>query len=282
MIRKALINNWLFIAIVLLFSPVNTILESLKWHQSTRHLGQTFKQSIASVYVGMSAGILTPMRLGEYLGRLVFIPSQKYINALSANLYCSIAQNMINIIIGSAIILLSKTDEIRDLGFYAPSILIFYAFVITLSIFFYFNASLIFQKMEDYFPKLQPYFEEDLQPSAHDLTMILIWSLVRYGVYFIQYVGIIYSLNIEVTMWNAFVAIGVTFLIQTALVLPPVVSMMARIQIAILVWQGIGVTSSHVIVAALIIWVVNIAIPALIGNFVLFRSSVTNKINVNV
>jgi len=60
---------------VIVLMPVNWFLESLKWKKLMKSfLNISIKDAIKAVLVGVSFGVVTPARLGEYGGRVLMTP----------------------------------------------------------------------------------------------------------------------------------------------------------------------------------------------------------------
>ena len=59
--------------------------------------------------------------------------------------------------------------------------------------------------------------------------------------------------------------VSILFLIQSGLILPPILGLIARGEAALLVWSAYGVQAGDIVSAALIIWVFNLLVPATIG-----------------
>jgi hypothetical protein len=97
-------------------------------------------------------------------------------------------------------------------------------------------------------------------------------SLVRYGVYFIQYLLVLSSLHIEVKNWEVVSHLASIFLIQTLIPLPAFISVPARGEVAVLVWQNAGIHAAHALTATYTIWFINLIIPALVGLLILIKS----------
>jgi hypothetical protein len=101
-------SKWDYALGLLLLSPLNSLLEAKKWQIAIYNFlpRTSVKKSLKMVYVGAAAGLVTPSKIGEYGGRLIDIPAIHYAKALVANFYCSIAQNITNLLMGFLSILL--------------------------------------------------------------------------------------------------------------------------------------------------------------------------------
>src|SRR5476651_2573783 len=85
---------------------VNWLLEAMKWQYLTRNLEQiTFWEAIECVFSGLTWAIFTPNRLGEYGGRVMFLPSRRRIHGMFAMAVGQFGQNVITNVLGSIAIM---------------------------------------------------------------------------------------------------------------------------------------------------------------------------------
>jgi uncharacterized membrane protein YbhN (UPF0104 family) len=68
--------HWVYLVGAVLLLPFNLGLEAFKLHRLIRPLYGTlpFRQTLYAVLAGMSLGFITPNRLGEYAGRVLYLP----------------------------------------------------------------------------------------------------------------------------------------------------------------------------------------------------------------
>ena len=64
-----------FLAAVLLLMPLNWMLEVRKWQVlSSNSVQLSFNDSLKAVLAGLNTGFITPNRIGEFAGRILFLP----------------------------------------------------------------------------------------------------------------------------------------------------------------------------------------------------------------
>src|SRR6202000_1534574 len=86
---------------ILLLMLVNWLLESFKWRYLTRKLEDISAwPAIEAVFCGLTWAIFTPNRLGEYAGRVLFLPSRKRVYGVFAMAVGSFGQNVITNVVG--------------------------------------------------------------------------------------------------------------------------------------------------------------------------------------
>jgi hypothetical protein len=72
-------------------------------------------------------------------------------------------------------------------------------------------------------------------------------------------------LDFEINILEKIGAIGIIFFLQSVVILPNILGIVARVEIAFFVWATVGIVNTEVILATLFLWLVNLALPAIIG-----------------
>ncbi|MEZ4922282.1 MAG: hypothetical protein R2780_03850 [Crocinitomicaceae bacterium] len=92
--------SWMFL-IALVLMPVNWILESLKWHLLVKDIEKTsFTNSIVSVLAGISTGLLTPNRIGNFIGRTMSMEKVNRTKGILATIHSNLAQFSASVLFG--------------------------------------------------------------------------------------------------------------------------------------------------------------------------------------
>ena len=76
-LKNIFTKNWPYVVLLFILSPLNSITEAKKWQISITDIIPNIPliSALKMVYVGATAGLITPSKIGEYGGRLVGIPS---------------------------------------------------------------------------------------------------------------------------------------------------------------------------------------------------------------
>lgn len=271
----SLIKNWsldksplLVLSFLLVFC--NWSLEAHKWNLLLGPLQLKSSKALKGIFMGQSLGILTPANLGDYGGRQLVLKKAQIKEGLTASFVASIAQNMANILPG----LLGGLLLFNLL--YTPSLYIngaLSSFIIVGSLVLYFLYShlpsivaIAWKKLPfDWIRKIEQHLHATLFYTKGQLDQALGLSLLRYAVYVIQYALLLYFFQVEVSFLEALAGISFIYLLQSGLPLPPVLAILARGELAILLWSQFGATALPILSATFTLWVLNKVIPALIG-----------------
>ncbi len=262
-------SNWVYLAGCVLLMPINWMIESIKWRTLILPWKQISKtDALKAIYAGISVGLVTPARIGEYGGRLLMIEGDDRTKSIPATLVSSIAQNISNIIGGylGALIFCYCYFSVNRFVFIAGSILGLLVIIMLCALFF--NIS----KLNlDWLNRWK--WGKLLNKQAHVLSLydrsilnkVLTLSHLRYLIYCTQYVLILYFLGIELSVIAAFSGVAVIYLLQSGIPLPPMLSVVARGELAVIIWSLFTVNVGGILVATFGLWVINLVIPALLG-----------------
>ena len=97
-----LIGNslWMFFSVVGLML-VNWGIEARKWQLAIRRIQPIpFQKALKAIFTGTTLAFFTPNRMGEYMGRILYIEKGKRIQAVSLTIVCSMAQLLVTLSAG--------------------------------------------------------------------------------------------------------------------------------------------------------------------------------------
>jgi len=262
-------GNWAYLVICIVLMPINWLVESIKWRILVLPWKNiSLKDSVKAIYAGISVGLVTPARIGEYGGRLLLIEGDDKSKSIPATLVSSVAQNLSNIIGGylGAMIFCFCYFSVNRFVYIAGSILGLLAIIMICTLFFNISKLNLNWLNRWKWGKL-------LNKQVHVLSLydrpilhkVLTLSHLRYLIYCTQYVLILYFLGIELSILAAFSGVAVIYLLQSGIPLPPMLSVVARGELAIIVWSIFTANVGGILVATFGIWVINLVIPALLG-----------------
>ncbi len=270
-LRQLSEGEMLQLTVLLVLMPVNWLLETIKWRL---YLPETpaisWRVSLKSVLAGVTLSLLTPNRIGEYGGRVLFVPEGMRWEAAIATFAGSFAQNLVQVSLGAV-------------GFYQIYWLNgiggdqgdrMWLFILVVGILFasllYFNIDLIYRWTRSM--KFPGFLERGKQHlvmlKSYDRKTLgkgLLLAVLRYFVFCLQFVLALQFFGVEVPLPWAFWGIAVIYLFHAGVPLPPFIDIMARSQIALIIWQQFEPNELSVISASFFIWIVNLVLPAIIG-----------------
>lgn len=266
---------FLFLCLVLM--PVNWFLESLKWKSLVNEFQklETF-QAIRAILCGLTVGIVTPQRIGEYGGRVLILKSENRISGILATFLCSLTQNIVNVFFGIiGIYFLNKRLDLVS-EFWIIS-LVSGILVVLLFLYIIYRNTDVFKNFIERYVKLK-WLREGLYKLSYLKTIslrlhlkVLGFSIIRFAVYVFQYILILWFFGLGISFFEGTTGVSSIYLIQSGIPLPPILDVAARAELAYLIW---GVYSENVLAilsATYSLWVINLIIPSLVGLFYVIR-----------
>lgn len=126
--------------------------------------------------------------------------------------------------------------------------------------------------------KTEEYLEVFSLYNKIELLKILVLSFVRYFLYTFQFVLLIWAFNIPLNYFNAMIPISLIYLLMMIVPFITITEIAVRGSVSILVfekWLMMNEINTSlgmmVFSASSLLWIFNIAIPALIGLFLTYR-----------
>jgi uncharacterized membrane protein YbhN (UPF0104 family) len=268
----------LSVSFLLLF--VNWGLEALKWQYLIRPLEEiSFAAASRAVYAGVTVSIFMPNRVGEFAGRIFFLEQADKIRASLKNFIGGFAQLLITLIVGLVALIAAVKkgiintfiiESFRHWSVGAGGVL----FVVVLIL-----LILINRRRPWLSGRMQLYFQTVFDTRNTDILIVLLISAIRYIVFFFQYYFVLNAFGIQTELLVSFVLIAITFLVTTVVPSFAFTEITTRGAAAAYLFSHFTTDTSAVITASFFIWVVNLAVPALIGsvfigNLKFFKSDV--------
>jgi len=282
------VNAWKLVLTVLLMF-VNWALEARKWQIVIRKVQfLSFFQSCKAVFTGTTLAFFTPNRIGEYMGRILYLGEGKRIKAISLTIVCSMGQLLITLWGGIAGILYLQAHDERGMlrsvvpyeGFWMNMLLyatIIAAVILTL---FYFRLAGLVRWVEK-IPRIQKpvaYIRVLDSLNATILSRILSLSILRYCVFIWQYYLLFDVFDVSVTPAQVAGSVSVIFLV---LAIVPTIAVITELgvrwKVGIEVVQLFNSNITGILATSLAVWIINLVIPALIGSLLILSIRVFNN-----
>lgn len=273
--QKLPITQFWWLGFVFLLLPINWLLESIKWRLLVSKIQTiTIAETIKSVLTGISTGFITPNRVGEFAGRILFLKPENRKAGVTLSLVNSLTQNIIMALCGvpAAILFFSikigkfESNLFLYLIFLIPGIIILglaYFYIPTFSKRFKFSRFAL--KVHEFTDCLSDF-------SKTELFRILLISLVRYAVFCVQFFLMLRFFGIDLTFPEAVLAIPTTYLFVTFTPSLAISEAAVRSSYAVLFISAFSGQVASIALAGVSIWFVNFVIPMLIGSVLILRS----------
>lgn len=285
LIKASAENGKLWLVVFLMF--VNWGIEAKKWQLLVNHIQQfSFSKAFKSVLAGCSITMLTPNRVGEYGGRIIYIETDNRLKAISLTIVGSISQLLITLIMGCLGLIYLKYfsgNHYNILGvlpqFWQSFILSISVGVTLVLLLFYLRLSWLVRLIEKV-PVLQNFTKHVsvLQEFNNmQLVQILSLSCLRYLVFVLQYVLLLQVMQVHIDGLLLFVLITIFYLVMAVVPTFGFIELPVRISASWAILKLYTTNEIGVGSVALGIWIINLAIPALIGSLLILSNKIVRE-----
>lgn len=276
-------NFWL----VILLMPLNWGLESLKWQMLMHRLQPfSFVSALKSVLAGCSVTMLTPNRIGEYGGRVLFVEPVNRVQAISLTIVGSLSQLLVTLIAGAAgmVFLRYFSQEVGAQMKIVPDFLGNFLIVLSgvvalLTAMLYWKISwlMIWIGRWKWVKKIQPHIAAISAFNNATLWKLFSVSVLRYIVFVLQYVWMLQVMEVEVGFVTSFAMITVFYIIMALAPTIGFIELPLRLSVLGLIYQLVSNNELGVSSAALGVWFINLVIPAILGSLLILRVRVIKE-----
>lgn len=268
-------GSWCLYAVIFLML-VNWGIESLKWKVLLKHILRiSFIESFRSVISGVAFTMITPNRMGEFIGRVFYVPDGNRIRAAALTLVGSASQLIITLLCGSIGLLILRdylhghTTELQGLSvLWLNGLLAGTVFILVLIILFYFRISWLIKIIDKIpqFSKYAYYIQPLEEVKLPELTKILVLSALRYIVFVMQYWLLFKLFNVQLLSWQLISVVAVLFLVLAVVPTIALAELGIRSKASIALFSIFSTNTVGILAATAAIWLINIIFPAIGGS----------------
>jgi len=272
------------IVVVIALMFVNWSIEAIKWKIAIRPVQSvSFLKAFRAILSGVSFTVIMPNRVGEYLGRVLYMDDGNRLKTISVTIVSSISQLIITLLMGClGWLFMQPVIEEKQLVSSPWSQVILYgmiAVIIVLTL-FYFRLSWIIRWV-DRLPgsKRFAYLVKVLEDfNATLLLRLLSLSALRFVVFIVQYYLLFRLFEVDISWWQAFWAVSVSFVVMAVI---PSITLIEPVQRGFVMGTIVMLYSPNVIgigFTATGIWFINLIVPAAIGSLLILGITKMKKI----
>jgi len=275
-------NSWkqyrFWIVFFLMF--VNWGIEARKWQLLMAPLERfTLLRAFKAVMAGCSITMLTPNRIGEYGGRIMFVEEQHRIKAISLTILGSISQLVITMFMGTVGLLVLRsgvivsTERFDSIAWLlSSSLLIVSVFVTVILLLLFFRVNFItgiisrirfLKTIVNHIAVLEVF-------SGKQLLRILFLSFFRYMVFILQYMLLLKVMEVDMAYTVSFLMLTAFYLVMVIAPTVGFTELPVRATATVLLFKIFSANIIGIQAAAFGIWLINLVLPAVMGSLLIF------------
>lgn len=257
---------WLLLFCFLLMF-VNWSLEAVKWKLLIAPYEKiSWLQSMQSIFAGVTISIFTPNRVGEFTGRIFFLKKADRLIASLRSIVGSFLQLSVTMIAGITGIWIYVG---KGYNTQTPLYSIFdhqRKFMLLLIVCSTFVVALAMMRLS-FFAKLKHQMKEIFNMRKSELIGVFLLSVFRYLIFTLQYYLLVLAVGVKMEMMPACMLISIIFFINAVIPSFALTEIVVRSAVAVYVFSILDPAQPLLIAtASLLLWSINLAIPALIGS----------------
>lgn len=279
--------------ILLMF--VNWGIESVKWQFLISKIERlSFVRSFEAVLTGVAVSSFTPNRIGEYLGRVFILEKANRIEGILITIIGSMSQFLVTFVLGTiaiAIFVFQTRDQITEYLYISErSFIYLYVGLAILALAIYVFATMLFlnvsivtdftnRLISDKWRKIKHYIRTFSFYKTSELFKVLLYSLARFIVFTCQYYLLLKVFSVNIPVIPAFIIISIIFFIVTMIPTIAITELGIRGSVSLfflgIYFSGHGMVTEElnigIVAASSTLWLINLAVPALIGGVFVFN-----------
>jgi hypothetical protein len=269
-------GNISLLIVAIVFIPINYGLEAKKWQILLSPLQKVrWLNSFKSILAGITISIFTPNRTGEVIGKVVYLDLHEKMKAALLNFSGSMAQMICTSLAGLwGTIIYLKYYSFKGIDLPAIQVIYGIAIVCTLLAFLiYFNQQKFFTwiSKKKWAKKIHINFTNHQQFKSSLQVKVLALSILRYLVFSSQLVLLLTFCGIQAATFQLFLLCTVFFLVMWFLPSFALTELGVRGSLAVMLFQNVSDNISGALLAVVLLWIINVALPALIGCVYVFN-----------
>jgi hypothetical protein len=264
-------------------------IESVKWQVLMAHLQPiSFITAFKSVLAGCSITMLTPNRVGEYGGRILFVQEGNRIKAISLTIAGSISQLLVTLLLGCCGLIFLRFSShntllhLPVLPHFWGDVLIYLCVTITLVLALFYTRLGWLVRLLQKLPALQKvvtHIKVLDEFSNKQLFKVLAWSFIRYLVFIIQYMLLLQVMGVQLAAVTCFWLISVFYLVMAIAPTIGFAELPVRVTASWILMQYYTSNELGVGAASLAIWMINLVIPAIAGSLLILGIKIVKEKN---
>ncbi len=266
---------------VLLLMLLNWFWEALKWKYLLKSVQRlSLSDAYKSVLAGTTISFITPNRVGEFGGRILFVEDINKPKAIALSIYAGLIQLWVTFLFGIPALLLMQnqsalqqsTNTLKTLFTSYPLLLFSFvvAFLLTVVIFKFYFLLKIFMRIKWVERRLS--FLQILESiTTKEMLRMLLLSVFRYFTFILQYWLMLKLMNVDVQPLMSFCLTAVFYLLMAIAPTIGLLELPVRASAGVVVFGFFSENILGIQLAVFGIWLINLVLPAIAGSMFMMK-----------
>ena len=253
-------------------------IEVVKWKRMfSRSFDMSWLDAFRAVFSGLAISMITPNRVGEFAGRILYLPAGLRIKGTAFTFISNLAQLLVTLVAGCLTLVFAGgafKAMLEPAGLSAVITLLYWltpVMTVLICLLFFTGSRWMGKLMQI---RMLSRYSSQIgiidSLSLQTLTLILILSVSRYVLFIAQY-GILLTVSGEMpNMLALSLSVAMMFLWLAIVPTLSVAELGIRWQFAYWLFTPVLVNYPVILFAVTAVWVINFILPAVIGSIILF------------
>jgi len=279
-------NAWFLVLCVgLMFT--NTSLEGYKWFLLSRTVGPVaYSRAFSSYLAGVAFSIITPNRVGEYPGRILYLGKGNTFRYINVSVLGVISQLSAVYIFGLAGLIyynffmpqgmaIATTQGL--FGYYVPKVALVACLVVNIlmiAAYWRFEDLLAVLGRVSWLSKFVTYARLLQRVGIRQQLLVLGISLLRFGIFTAQFLLLLKYMNVDVPMVACFCLASLFFWIMAVIPSIALTELGIRGKVSLFLFSPFSSNVMGILAASVGLWLLNLIIPSIIGSILIIRMKI--------
>jgi uncharacterized membrane protein YbhN (UPF0104 family) len=272
-----LADNVLMLLALITMMMLNWGLEAYKWRTLVKPIEQiSLWKSLKAVFSGITIALFTPNRVGEYGGRVFHLKKADRIDAVLLTIVGSYAQLVVTLVTGILATIFYLPTYV-GLGPVSPmqyNLIGLLMFSLTVLLVILFLNTRLLTTIINWLPipeKFRHYSKVFEYHSSATLWKVFLASLGRYAVFTLQFFLLLQLFEVAIGYLDAMMMISMTYFVMTAVPTIAITELGVRGSMAVYFIGMLSTNVKSIFMASSMLWLINLAVPAIIGVLFIFQ-----------
>lgn len=251
----------LFLLVILMV--LNWTIESLKWKILIEEAEKiNFLKSLRAVLTGITVSLYSPNRSGEFLGRVMHLQPKHRVEGSLLTFIGSICQLTVTIQAGLFAFVLYSFGGTSNFKLQAFN---FFILIISFILLMHVPKWMGTMKYFKFFAKYAERLTVLQKFSKPKLLLVYLLSAMRYLVFAFQFYMLLRICGIDLAFTNMFTNIALSFMLTSIIPSVALGELGVRGSVNLNLFSLNHENDTAILVASFLLWLINLAIPAIIG-----------------